>query len=46
MPWADSKELIAQGILTFFEDYEGRIAFSAGAIINAKEHAYNILSNN
>jgi len=45
MPWPDSKEMIALGIFKFLEHYEGRIALSAGAIINAKEHAYKILTN-
>jgi hypothetical protein len=45
MPWKDSKEIIAQGIFKFLEEYEGKIALSAGAIINAREHAYSVLSN-
>ncbi|MDP3979264.1 MAG: hypothetical protein Q8P85_14950 [Pseudomonas sp.] len=45
MPWQDCKEVIAHGIFIFLEAHEGKVALSAGAIINAREHAYSVLSN-
>ncbi len=45
MPWQESKEIIAHGILIFLEQYEGKIALSAIVIINAREQALKILSN-
>jgi hypothetical protein len=44
MPSQNSKNLIAQGIINFLNEYEGKIALSSGAIINARAHALVILS--
>ncbi len=45
MPWQENKEIIALGILVFLEAYEGRIALSSTVILNAREHAFKILSS-
>lgn len=43
MPWPDSKILLARGILSFLDEYEGKVPLSAATILSARQAASNVL---
>lgn len=43
MPWPDSKEMMARGLIKFLNEHEGKIALSAQTVIAARASAEEIL---
>lgn len=44
MPWPDSKELLAKGILGFLDEYESRVPFSRTTVLSARQAISEALS--
>jgi len=43
MPWPDSQAMLARGLISFLDEYEGKVALSAHTIITARQAAIDIL---
>lgn len=44
MPWPDSKELLARGLLGFLDEYESRGLFSSATVVSARQAISEVLS--